>query len=148
MRFATKYDWWIVLGLCVAPAFSSVAVFRQKPHWDAGGAITIFMLWLAAMSACWPQYYRTRGDAFFIRQGWRKITIPYAQLTAVMASSDARSAAVFSTDRVLVETSAGKRYIIAPADQPGFFAEIAARAPQLEPCAGGLHLPLAGLPSI
>ena len=148
MRFATKYDWWIVLGLCVAPAFSTAAVFRQKSHLGAGGAITILMLWLAAMSACWPQYYETRAGFLFIRQGWRKITISYAELTAVVSSSDARSAAVFSTDRVLVETSAGKRYIIAPADQRGFFAEIAAHASQLEPCGGGLHMPLAGLPAI
>lgn len=153
MRFATKYDRWVVAGVAAAPVVAGIAWIRmlvgianqREPAWIAGGAM---LVWLCAMASCWPQYYEVRGDSLFIRQGWRRITIPYAELTAVVASSDAHSAGVFSVDRVLIETSPGNRYIIAPADQAGFFEAIAARAPQLERSAGGLRVALGGLAGI
>jgi len=57
--------------------------------------------------------------------------------------SDSRSAGVFSTQRLLVATSEGKRFIIAVAEEERFLAEIARRCPLLEHQPFGLGLPFA-----
>jgi hypothetical protein len=83
-----------------------------------------------------------RDDGLFIRQGWRKNLVPYASLVEVQSVSDSRSAAVFSTDRILILTQEGKRFVIAVEDDARFFSELAQRSPQLELRAFGLDTPL------
>jgi len=83
------------------------------------------------------------GDGLFLRQGWRRILIPYASLVELQCMTDSRSAGVFSTQRILVVTAEGKRYLIAVADEEGFLEAVAARCPQLEKRGFGLAVPMA-----
>jgi|SRR6185437_14864581 len=152
MRFKTKFDWWIVAALGVAPTLFGYSLTRvvlghgrQEMLWVMSG---VMLVWLGAMSACWPQYYEIRDDGLFVRQGWRRIFAPYDSLTSVTTTTSALSAAVFSTDRVAVTTSDGRLLLIAPANQMDFLDEIAARAPQFERRAGGLQVPFSGLSAI
>jgi hypothetical protein len=100
------------------------------------------VLWLVVLSGTLPQYYEVRADGLFIRQGWRKSLIPYASLVEVQSVSDSRSAALFLTDRILIVTQSGKRFVIAVAEHDRFFSELAKRCPQLERRAFGLGTPL------
>jgi hypothetical protein len=99
-------------------------------------------IWSIVLLCTLPQYYEVRPDGLFIRQGWRKVLIAYADLTELQATTDTRSAAVFSMDRMLVGTRDGRSLIIAPADQEGFLAAVAQRCPRLERKGSGLGSPL------
>jgi PH (Pleckstrin Homology) domain-containing protein len=79
-----------------------------------------------------PQYYEVRPDGLFIRQGWRRMLIPYDSLVDLQSNTDFGGAAVFSSYRLLVATRAGRRFIIAPVEQDRFLQEVARRAPHLE----------------
>ncbi len=83
-----------------------------------------------------------RADGLFIRQGRKKSLISYASVVEVQSVSDARSAAVYSTDRILILLQNGKRFVIAVAEDDGFFSELAKRCPQLERRAFGPGAPL------
>ena len=48
-----------------------------------------------------PQYYEVRTDGLFIRQGWRKALVRYADLVEPQSTTGARIAGVFSIDRIL-----------------------------------------------
>jgi hypothetical protein len=66
---------------------------------------------------------------------------PDSLLVELQLTSDARSAAVFSTDRILVVTQDGKRFLIAPAEREGFLDAVARKTPELERKSFGLALP-------
>jgi hypothetical protein len=142
MRFATKFDTWLVVCLVAGLGGSLVPALRGIPsHWVLA---PIGLIWGYLLLATLPQYYEVRPEGLFIRQGiLTKVLIPYEELTEVRASSDSRSAGVYSTDRVMVATKKPKTYVIAPVEQDRFFEEVARRAPQLERRAGGLALPFA-----
>ena len=145
MRFETKFDLWIVAAMIAGAAVSlgvplAVGAWRVAP-W---AAVLPWIIWVVVLPCVLPQYYELRQDALFIRQGWRKIVIPYAFLVALQAVSDSRSAGVFSTDRVIVTTREGKTYVIAPAKQEEFLDEVASRT-GLKRRGSGLALPLSPL---
>jgi hypothetical protein len=148
MRFETRFDPWLVALLVLAAAVSCVALpavrfLAPGPHpgplWFA---YTGWVIWLIAIPCTLPQYYEVREDGLFLRQGWRKILIPYASLVELQSRSDSRSAAVFSTDRILVVTQEGKRFVIAVAEDQRFLKEVAKRSPQLQWRNFGLGIPL------
>ena len=150
MRFEAKFDGWIVGALIVGAAVSLVlptaAVMnlpaaRRPAVWVA--AIP-WLIWAYVLPCMLPQYYEVRTDGLFIRQGWRKILIPYAALVGLQAVSDATSAGVFSTDRLLITTGEGKSYVIVPANQREFLDAVSQRT-ILERRASGLGLPLSPL---
>ena len=155
MRFETKFDRWLVIVLaftaCVTFSVPASLLLKPGPHPTPQIVAGCFVpvIWLIVLSATLPQYYEVRADGLFIRQGWRKSLIPYASLVEVQAVSDSRSAAVFSTDRILIATGNGKRFVIAVADgendAESFFSELAQRSPQLERRAAGLGIPLSPL---
>lgn len=71
MRFATKYDWWIVAAIGAAPLILVLKLTgvmdrgsHPAPLWIFAG---IGVIWVGAMSASWPQYYETRDAGLFIR---------------------------------------------------------------------------------
>jgi hypothetical protein len=74
-----------------------------------------------------PQYYEVRVDCLFIRQGWRKTSLPYAWLVAIQSVTDLLSAPVFSIHRMVVVTRENSGYTIAPALQREFIEAVAAR---------------------
>jgi hypothetical protein len=145
MRFQAKFDTWIVASLILAALVTVVlplaAMIAAGAHRPPPLAVVIWVLWAVALASTLPQYYEVREDGLFIRQGWRRILVPYASLVEVRRASDTRSAAVWSTHRVLVAVQTGRPYIIAPAEQKRFLDEIAKRAPQLERRGSGLRLP-------
>ncbi len=157
MRFKTGFRRWIAPAQPIAQrlfGFTLVGLSltrlllshrRQEVLW---GMSFMMLGWLGGVSTCWPQYYETRGDGLFIRQGWRRFLVPYGELTRVVSASCVLSAADFLTDRVAVGVSDGRLFMIAPVDQAEFFDALAARAPQLERRTGGLQVPLAGLSAI
>ncbi len=152
MRFETKFDWWIVVALMGAAAVTlplpALRILKLGTH-SAPFWLAFFpwLVWAYVLSCTLPQYYDVRPDGLFIRQGWRKILLPYASLAGVQPVSEALSAAVFSTDRVLVTTRQGKSYVIAPAEQSRFLDEISRRT-LLERKGSGLGLPFSPLAGI
>jgi hypothetical protein len=100
------------------------------------------VVWPFVLVNMLPQYYEVRADGLFIRQGWRKVLIRYLDLVELQATTDTRSAGVFSMDRMLVVARNGKSWIIAPADAEGFLAAVAMRCPHLERKGSGLASPL------
>ncbi len=137
MRFATRFDRWLVaLSGCCLSAWPPPQV-RSSADRDAGSPsgsrlATVFLpwvIWAIVLPCMLPQYYEVRESGLFIRQGWRKILIPYGSLSELRSVSDSRSAAVFSTQRILVGTAEGKRYIIAVAEEERFRTEVYKRLP-------------------
>jgi len=146
MRFETKFDRWLVIVPILAACLVFIvpaSLFLSAGH-PAPPILACFvpLIWLAVLSCAFPQYYEARADGLFIRQGWRKSLIPYASLFEVQSVSDSRSAAVFSTDRIVIVTQGGKRFVIAVVEDANFFAELAKRCPQLERRPFGLGTPL------
>lgn len=147
MRFKTKFDGWIVVVLVLTAILTCVILplLQLMPHTRPVPPFAMFMplvIWLIVLPNTLPQYYDVRDDGLFIRQGWRKSLIPYASITEVQPVNDARSAAVFSTDRIFIGTKEGKRFIIAAAEEERFLDALAARCPQLDRKGPGLLLPL------
>jgi hypothetical protein len=144
MRFKTRYDRWLmcVLGVGAVVTCGVMPLMRLYGAGDHPAPLVLiflpWLLWAAVLFATLPQYYETRPDALFLRQGWRKIVIPYDDLSELRSTMDSRSAGVYSSQRIGVITRQGKLYIIAVADEDGFFAEVAKRAPHLSRTALGL----------
>jgi len=127
MRHKAKIDWWIGLLTIVAIAlpFSS-AVSTATPWGYAGSLVTAVLIF----GCCYPQWYETTADALVIRAGFTTRRIPYSTITMVRPSSNPRSSIAMSLDRVEIEYG-GKKLLIAPADKPAFFEDLAARTPQI-----------------
>jgi hypothetical protein len=147
MRFAAKFDRWLVILLILTATVTCVVLpairflapgSHPEPLWLV---LMPLGVWLIVLPCTLPQYYEIREDCLFLRQGWRKTLIPYASLVELQSMSDSRSAGVFSIERILVVTGEGKRFLIAPADQAHFLNEVAQRAPQLERKGFRLGLP-------
>jgi hypothetical protein len=128
MRFATKFDAWIVAGILAGVV---VGLILPTYNWATrhGGSLP------------WPLL-------LWLLLAYVLVLIPYDCLTEIRTTTDTRSAGVFSTDRVIVATKEPKTYIIAPAEQERFFDEVARRAPHLERRAGGLALPFSMFSSL
>ena len=144
MRFATKFDWWIVLALIVGAAVSlgtSTHGWLTTHRPPLAMVLFLWAVWILLLLATLPQYYEVRADGLYIRQGIQASLIPYCDLAEVQPSTDSRGAGVFSLDRIRVVTSRPRTYVIAPADQNGFLDAVASRAPQLERKGAGLSLP-------
>ncbi len=144
MRFATKFDRWLVILLVIAAGVSLGlpllgGITHSPVTWVA---VLPWIIWPIAMAAMLPQYYELRPDGLYIRQGWRKKLIPYPDLVELRPVTDSRSAAVFSMDRVEVSSQHSGRWIIAPAEQERFIEQLAGFAPQLQRKGMGLGLPL------
>jgi len=137
MRFATRYDTWLVavlfvavlvnVGLPFAMYFSHALPVRQMWMFLFGPVVLALVL-LATL----PQYYEVRGNGLFLRQGWRKTLLPYTELRELRAERGMLSAPVFSTRRIHVEAAHSSKWIIAVAEQERFLAEVFRRAPQLK----------------
>jgi hypothetical protein len=133
MRFETKFGRWLVIVLFMAACASFIlpasTFLKPGPHPTPQIVAACFVpvLW---------------ADGLFIRQGWKKSLVPYESVLEVQSVSDSRSAAVFSTDRILIVTQENQSFVIAVAEDDRFFTELAQRCPQLERCAFGLGTPL------
>jgi hypothetical protein len=148
MRFATKFDGWLMCLLVPVAVLTCIVLpgmrlFRAGAH-PAPLPLTLLppVLCIFVLAATLPQYYEVRGEGLFIRQGWRKVLVPYPSLVELQPTLDARSAPVYSMDRLLVVTRENRRYVIAPAGQERFLAAVAQWAPHLERRAGGLSTAL------
>jgi hypothetical protein len=138
MRFQTKFDRWLVVVLFFAAFASCIALPILIYH--ASGAylypallgLFCWATWLLPLSCTLPQYYEICEDGLFIRQGWKKVLIPYSSLTEVKTWRSFLSAAVFSADRIILSAGAGKSFVIAVVEKERFFVELSARCPQLE----------------
>jgi hypothetical protein len=133
MRFETRYDRRLVVLLALTAVVTCVGLPVARvlaPNSHPGPVWLSFiplLVWLIVLPCTLPQYYEVRENGLFLRQGWRRILIPYASLVELQSMSDSRSAGVFSTQRLLVATSESKRFIIAVAEEERFLAEIARR---------------------
>jgi hypothetical protein len=149
MRFKTRYDRWLILLFLATAIFTCVALPALRflaPGSHPGPVWVSFLpliVWSVILPCMLPQYYEIRESGLFLRQGWKRTLIPYAALAELQSMSDARSAGVFSTQRLLVTTTEGRRFLIALAEEERFLEEIARRCPQLEQRPFGLGLPFA-----
>ena len=150
MRFATKFDRWLVTVLAltviltagVIPVVAFTAPGKGMAPWWL--ALTPLAIWAIVIPATLPQYYEVRPDGLFIRQGWRRALIPWVSLIEIRhLMSDLRSAGVYSADRLVVVTRESKRFPISVAERERFLAEVSRRCPQLQQEPFGLALPLA-----
>ncbi len=146
MRFATRLDGWLVAVLIFAAAVSAIALPLLRvlapgpwptPLWVS---FVPWPIWILALASTLPQFYELRQEGLFIRQGWRRITRPYASLVEVQSVSSALSAPVFSTRRLKIAALDGRTILIAVAEEERFLAELARRAPQLERRGFGLAI--------
>jgi len=150
MRFATKFDRGITTLSCAMFLLTGIVMPIQilsapkGPHWLG---YLLPAMWAIIVLSCLPQYYEVREDGLFIRQGLRQASLPYESLAELRVTADSRKASVFTNDRLLIGTRAGKQYVIAPAEAERFIDEVARRAPQLERKSFGLGLPLSSLTS-
>jgi hypothetical protein len=149
MRFKTKYDLWLVVVLIFVAILTCVAIPAVRFH-DFGvtGLLSVFSLltwaiWLIVIPCTLPQYYEVREDGLFIRQGWKRTLLAYASLTELQTMRDWSSAAVYSADRILIVTDAGKRFLIAVTEEGRFLSEVSKRCPQFEQRGFGLGIPFA-----
>ena len=136
MRFATRYDRWLIAVLFVVVLVNVGLPFGMYfTH-----ALPVSQMWMflfgpvvlaLVLFATLPQYYEVRSNGLFLRQGWRKTLLPYAELRELRAEKDMLSAPVFSTRRIYVEAAHSSKWIIAVAEQERFLAEVFRRAPQL-----------------
>ena len=137
MHFDMKVDTLIgvVLGLSSVATFfvplvyacREVVLYHRAPSW-----MTIFCIaiWLCVIPSTLPQYYALEDDHMFIRQGWHKVSIPYRNISEVKAVYETWSSAVFSADRLVITTTQGKTYVIAPKDQSKFLEELTRHDPR------------------
>jgi len=144
MRFETRYDRWLlavlaavalVLFLLPMALYSTLAA-RSQPLWPVLVGPAIFVL---AMSMTLPQYYEVREEGLFIRQGWRRVLLPYSTISELRIWNSILSAPVLSTHRLMVTAAPGGRFVIAVGEQERFLADVARRSPQLEQCPSGLR---------
>lgn len=149
MRFSTRYDRWLVMVVVLAAILTCfgeplLAFFAPGSHpapvWLR---FLAWPLWILVLACMLPQYYEVRETGLFPRQGWRRTLIPWASVADVQSVSDARSAGVFSTQRLLITTSAARRFVIAVAQEERFLVEVARRCPQLDQRPFGLGIPFA-----
>src|ERR1017187_6053665 len=127
MRYKARVDWWIGASILCGLVVPSVIAVAQSLPWMAAVSVGAALL---VFGCCYPQWYETTAEALVIRAGLTTRRIPYPTITAVRPSSDSRSALALSLDRVEIESGSGK-LLIAPVNQEAFFADVAARAPQL-----------------
>jgi hypothetical protein len=144
MRFETRYDRWLVVLLVVA-ATATCVFLPVLAFLDSGRqpralpvAFAPWAIWLFVIACTLPQYYEVREDGLFLRQGWRRRLIPYASLVEIQSIVDSRSAAVFSSQRMLLVTRENRRFLIAVAEEERFLTEISKRCPLLERKSFGL----------
>lgn len=130
MRFQTKFDTWLVIALAIGMVASLGLpwIAPRAPRWVLP---LPWALWAYVLLATLPQYYEVRPEGLFIRQGVRKVLIPYDGLVELTPQTDSSSAGVYSLDRVQVVTQDKGTWVIAPRDQEQFFEAISMRAPQL-----------------
>ncbi len=145
LRFATRYDRWLVLSVACAAVFPFITALSMVPKQPVMllVAMLLAVFWIVVLVSVLPQYYQVRADGLFLRQGWRRTSIPWKLLVQMQTMQDSRSAGVFSTQRVLVVTESGKEHLIAVAEEERFLEEVLMRCPQLEKRPFGLALPLA-----
>jgi hypothetical protein len=121
MRHAAKIDAWIV----VAVLAGTVAPVLSHAYWASGLVLAILLI------AVYPQFYKTTPTGLVIQAGLTRRFVPYEAITFIGPSSDARSSVALSMDRVKVQWGPASEILIAPEDADAFFADMAARAPQL-----------------
>lgn len=148
MRFETRFDRWLVVFLMVsflATCFVIPTLIFLAPGSALAARCLAFaplLIWLIVLPNTLPQYYEVREDGLFVRQGWRKSLLPYASLVELQRMSDARSAAVYSTRRILIVTKESQQFLIAVADEARFLTEVAGRCSHLQKRPFGFGLPL------
>ncbi|MEP6716696.1 MAG: PH domain-containing protein [Terriglobia bacterium] len=135
MRFQTKFDTWLAITLLISMAATLVtpvvllilAAVRQRPvPW---GLAIPPAIWVVAIAATLPQYYDIREDGLYVRQGWHKALIPYSLIFKVQAVSNTLSSAVYSSERVKIDTQSRGSFMIAPVDRDRFMSELARHTP-------------------
>ncbi len=127
MIHKAKIDWWIGAAIIAGMTLPFVSAVTTHTRWMyAIGGLVVGLVF----GFCYPQSYETTGDALLIRAGLSRQRIPYGEITSVRPSTDSRSAAALSLDRVLSSATGGDA-LIAPADQQAFFDDLAARTPHL-----------------
>jgi hypothetical protein len=141
MRFETRYDTWIVavligaglLELGLPPALYFGHVGRGAPLWVIfAGPLVMIVVMSVVFAATLPQYYEVRDEGLFIRQGRKKVLLPYAALRELRADTGVLSAPVFSMSRIYLSATPGGQWVLALAEQDRFLAEVRRRAPQLQ----------------
>ncbi len=143
MRFETRYDKWLVAVLIAAGLIAfGVPLALYFTQAAGGGQLWVFffapLVLLLVVSLTYPQYYELRDQDLFIRQGWKKVVLPYRGLRELRAETGFLSAPVFSTRRIYVTAVPGGEFILALAEEDRFLSEVQRRAPQLERVNSGL----------
>jgi hypothetical protein len=90
----------------------------------------VFCFLLFTLYQSFPNYFELQESSLFIRQGWKKLLIPYASIEKILPISGRFGGK--SQNRIVVITAKGMTFTIAAAEQERFMAEISKRCPQLE----------------
>jgi hypothetical protein len=121
MRHAAKIDWWIVLAVLVG----TLAPLPSHTYWASGMVLGILL------AGAYPQSYETTPRGLLIRSGFTRRLVPYPAITFVGPATEGAASVALSRDRVKVGWGPCSEVLIAPAHPASFFADLAARAPQL-----------------
>ncbi len=139
MRYSTKVDWWIGLGIVLgvlAPAAGPISRWlhgglptdRLAVALWPSGLLLVFLLLLT-----YPVSYETASEGLVVRSGLFKRRIPYAEIRRVLPDPGGRGGirVALSMDLLRVEYGDGKACLISPAEEEAFLAELSMRTPHL-----------------
>jgi len=121
MRHAAKIDPWIVVAVLVG----TLVPLLSHVYWASGMVLGVLL------AGAYPQSYETTGRGLRIRAGLTQRLIPYEAITFVGPATAGRASIALSRDRLKLEWAPASELLIAPSDQTGFLADLAARAPHL-----------------
>ena len=135
LRFRARYDRWYIVVLCMlaavigGPLLPGSWLNGHIPLANYGFAILPSIMLLAG---AWPQSSELQAGGLLIRQGLRKIWLPYNSLTEVYQFTEiSLPVGIFSSQRLLIKTVLGDEHVITVVDEERFVEELQSRAPQL-----------------
>ncbi len=148
LRFETKYERWVVVTILLYCVFAvgimltQFSLHRESWFHSLPVVITPVVITVTFLLFGYPQYYEVHEDFLYLRQGLRKVRIPWESVAQLQCRQTAsRSSVIFSTDSLVVTTATGKRYTIAVAREDSFLAEVEKHCPNLVRQSFGLGLP-------
>jgi Bacterial PH domain len=127
-----RNDLWFIASFALATA----ALLFTGNYWIGGPLLLVFTLCVL------PQTYQVASDGVHIRAGLVRRFIPYSVITFVGPCGGGQNLAL-TLDGVCLRYGLNSEIRIAPADAPGFIADVASRTPHLVKRGTNLVLTLA-----
>jgi len=128
VHFRSKVDWWLVGVLVASLVASGVAALGSGmwPGWLAFVLVATIVPWILLQTD-----YELTESALKIRCGFYRTSVAVADILALEASHNPRSAPALSLDRIDVRHRRG-HVLISPRDREAFVEAVRERVPRLE----------------